>query len=106
LRHVNCNINHAIPNVVIHMDLQNLDQNQLKTLFLNVNAQYLKTIDLPIAAYIDSPEFLKLRRELHDIMDELDKRRSMDPPLIHESSPHGLEPDALFDNPVFIADSE
>jgi hypothetical protein len=86
------------------MDLQNLDKNQLKTLFLNVNAEYLKIIDRPIATYIDSPEFLKLRRELHDIMDELDKRRSMDPPLLHESSPHGLEPDALFDSPTFIAD--
>jgi hypothetical protein len=88
------------------MDLQNLDKNQLKTLFLNVNARYLKIIDRPIATYIDSPEFLKLRRELHDIMDELDKRRSMDPPLLHESSPHELEPDALFDSPAFLADSE
>jgi hypothetical protein len=88
------------------MDLQNLDKNQLKTLFLNVNAQYLNIIDRPIATYIDSPEFLKLRRELHDIMDELDKRRNLDPPLIHESSPHGLDPDTLFNSPAFLADSE
>ena len=88
------------------MDLQNLDKNQLKTLFLNINAQYLKVIDAPIAEYIDSPEFLEIRRELHEIMDELDKRRAIDPPLIHESSPRGLDPDALFNNAIFLTDSD
>jgi hypothetical protein len=88
------------------MDLTNLDKDQLKTLFLNINAQYLRIIEAPISTYIDTPEFLNLRRELHEMMDELDKRRSMDPPLIHESSPHGLDPESLFNKATFIADSK
>jgi hypothetical protein len=74
------------------MDLQQLDKNQLKTLFLNINAQYLKIIDAPITSYIDTPQFLKIRNELHEVLNELEKRRRQDPHIIHDQSPHALEP--------------
>ena len=88
------------------MDLHTLDKNELKALFLNINAEYLKIIDAPIATYIDTPEFLSLRKQLHEIMGELDNRRNIEPPLIHKDSPHALDPDALFDNSIFLTDAE
>jgi hypothetical protein len=86
------------------MDLQHLDKNQLKAFFLNINAQYLKTIDAPIGSYINSPDFIKLRKQLQEIMEELDKRRSMDPPVLHERSPQGIEPDTFFNGATFLSD--
>ena len=86
------------------MDFKNLDKNQLKTLFLDINAQYLKMIEAPIDTYIQSPEFLKLRKELHELMSELDRRRTIDPPIMHESSPQGLEPDSFYGTTTFTAE--
>ena len=86
------------------MDFEKLDKNQLKTLFLKINAQYLKFIEAPIDTYIQSPEFLKLRKELHEVMSELDKRRMIDPPIMHENSPRGLEPDSFYGTTTFTAE--
>lgn len=86
------------------MDFQNLDKAQLKTLFLNINAQYLKFIEAPIDTYIQSPAFLKLRKQLHEVMSELDKRRTIDPPIMHESSPRELDPDSFYGTTRSIAE--
>jgi hypothetical protein len=75
------------------MEFHNLSNKELKALFLNINARYLKIIDTPIRSYIDSPEFLSVRNQLHEVVNELEKRRNQDPFIIHPLSPRGLEPD-------------
>ena len=65
------------PIAYIHMDLQKLDRNQLKSLLLNINAEYLKIIDAPVRSYIDSPQFHNIRSKLHEVLDELDRRRQL-----------------------------
>jgi hypothetical protein len=59
------------------MDLQKLDKNQLKSLLLSINAEYLKIIDAPVRSYIDSPQFHNIRTKLHEVLDELDRRRQL-----------------------------
>ena len=88
------------------MELQSLDRNQLKTLFLNINAEYLKTLNTPVSEYINDPQFLNLRKQLHEVMNELDNRRIMDPPILHENSPRGLDAGSFTRDTTYLADSE
>jgi hypothetical protein len=76
------------------MDIRHLSKNELKALFLKINDQYLKIIDAPIATYIDTPQFLIVRNQLHEVLNELEKRRHEDPYIIHSQSPPGYDPDA------------
>ena len=104
-RHTNCcNASGRCSNWQI-MNLHNLDYKQLKDLFLEINGKYLQVIDAPIASYINSPEFLEIRNELHKVLTELDKRRQNDPFIVHDHSAHGLESDQIKES-SFLSDME
>jgi hypothetical protein len=55
------------------MDLTLLTKDELQKAFLKVNKQYIEMIEG--VNYIRSKSFLDLRKQLHDVINELQRRR-------------------------------
>jgi len=62
----------------LKIDLQALDQEALDNEFLRVNNAYLQASRGHILDYMNDPVFISARKELHHMLDELRRRRSLE----------------------------
>jgi hypothetical protein len=62
-------------NIFSKMDLTLLSKDQLDELFLKINNRYLAGTGQSVFEYMHDPDFLKLREELRQILNELQRRR-------------------------------
>ena len=59
------------------MDLTTLSKGDLQEEFLRINHLYISIIGGKLKDYINDPAFLKIREELRDVLNELQRRREI-----------------------------
>jgi hypothetical protein len=57
------------------MDLKDLTKQQLIDVFLSVNSRYLSTRWREVNINVDGSDFMELRNELGEVLNELQRRR-------------------------------
>ena len=57
------------------MDLTILSKGELQKAFIQVNAEFIEMIDGEPSTYINSKKFLEIREHLHNVLNELQRRR-------------------------------
>lgn len=57
------------------MNLRKLDDNELKSYFLRINARYLDMMRKPFSEYATDPEYLQVQKLLDEVLNELYRRR-------------------------------
>jgi len=60
------------------MDLTILSKEELQKAFIQVNAEYIEMIDGKPSTYISGKKFLEIREHLHNVLNELQRRREQD----------------------------